>query len=276
VAAFGLHIPLALEGQWSGPAAVAVVLTAGLIFIGTIYYILATLFGWRRAYYVTMVSLMGFMIIISLVWLVGIPGTGPGFGPRGREPEWIPFLPNSEFAADFREHIGSFPDGWDQPGKKYFGNPDKAQTGAIDSVGEIDSIKGLIEPALAGYFQQHPELKGSIKPEDYNFRRELPPDQEAKLTPEEKSVPVATIRFKDAGKGRLLFGVAIPASDKHPQIAVFAFRDKGTVFLPSLYFLVTSLVLFVLHLWLLARDEVRQRAREAETATTVQTIKTGS
>jgi hypothetical protein len=276
VAAFGLHIPLALEGQWSGPAAVAVVLTAALIFIGTIYFILSTLFGWRRAYYVTVVSLMGFMMIISLVWLIGIPGTGPGFGPRGREPEWIPFLPTSEFAADFSDEIKAFPDGWDAPGKKYFGNPDKKQTGAIDSVGEIDSIKGLIEPALAGYFQQHPDLKGSVDPNDYNFRRELPPDQEAKLTPEEKAVPVAIIRFKDAGKGRLVFGATIPASDKHPQITVFAFRDKGTVFLPSLYFLVTALFLFALHLWLLARDEIRQRAREAETATTVTTIKTGA
>jgi len=275
VAAFGLHIPLALEGQWSGPAAVAVVLTAALIFIGTIYYILATLFGWRRAYYITTVSLMGFMMIISLVWLVGIPGTGPGFGPRGREPEWIPFLPNTEFAADFRGEIKTFPDGWDVPGKKYFGNPDRKQTGAIDSVGEIDSIKGLIEPALAGYFQQHASLKGSIKPEDYNFRRELPPAQEAKLSPEEKVVPVAVIRFKDAGGGRLLFGVTIAATDKHPEISVFAFRDKGTVFLPALYFLVTSLFLFALHLWLLARDEIRQREREKETATTVTTTKAG-
>ena len=86
MAALALQIPLALEGQWSGPAAVAVFLTGVAIFIGTIYYILATLFGYRRAYYVVTVSLMGFMIIISLVWLFGIPGTGPGFGPRGREP----------------------------------------------------------------------------------------------------------------------------------------------------------------------------------------------
>jgi hypothetical protein len=271
MAALGLQIPLALEGQWSGPAAVVIVLTGVLIFIGTIYYILATLFGYRRAYYVTMVSLMGFMIIISLVWLVGLPGTGPGFGPRGREPGWVPFLGNSEFASDFKADVASFPNGWDQPGKKYFGNPDKGKTGAIDSVGEFDTIKGIVEPALAGYFQAHPDLKGSEKPEDYNFRRELAAAQEAKLTDEEKAVPVATVRYKDGGGGALLFGASIPASAKHPAITVFAYRDKGTVFLPSLYFLVTSLVLFALHLWLLARDEIRQRSREAETATTVTT-----
>lgn len=267
-------VPLALEGQWSGPAAVAVVATAALIFIGTIYYLLGTLFGWRRAYYITMVSLMGFMILLSLVWLVGLPGTGPGFGPRGREPSWIPFIVGSEFAQDFTEDIDRFPEGWDRPGKKYFGNPDEQQTGAIDSIGEIDTIKGAIEPALAGYFQRLGT--GSAKPADYNFRIELPAEQEAKLTPEERAVPVAIVRFKDVGGGQLLFGARIPAvAGKHPEITVLALRDKGTVFLPSLYFLIASVVLFALHLWLLARDEIRQKAREAETATTPTTVRTG-
>lgn len=267
-------IPLGLEGQWSGAAAVGVVLTAAAIFIGTLYYLLTTLFGWRRAYYVIMVSLMGFIIILSLVWLVGIPGTGPGFGPRGREPEWIVFHPDSEFATDFKTEIATFPGGWDEPGKKYLGNTDKNNTGAIDSAGEIDSIKALVEPAVAGFMQER--KLGSEVAADYNFRRRLDATAEAKLSPEEKAVPAAEIRFKNAGKGRLLFGVTIPASSKHPAITVFAMRDKGTVFLPSLYFLVSSIVLFALHLWLLARDEIKQRVRESETATTVTTVRTGA
>jgi hypothetical protein len=267
-------VPLALEGQWSGAAAVGVVLTAIVIFIGTIYYLLTTIFGWRRAYYVSMVSLMGFMILLSLVWLVGIPGTGPGFGPRGREPVWIVFAPNSEFAADFREEIAEFPNGWDEPGQKYFGNSDKPKPGAIDSVGEIDTIKALVRPALAGLMQR--QNLGSAKPEDYNVRRRLAPDAEAKLAPEEKAGPAAELRYKDAGGGQLLFGARIPAAATHPELTVFALRDKGTVFLPPLYFLATSIVLFALHLWLLARDEIRQRVREAETTTTVSTVRTGA
>lgn len=267
-------VPLALEGQWSGAAAVGVVLTSIVIFIGTLYYLLTTIFGWRRAYYVIMVSLFGFMIILSLVWLVGIPGTGPGFGPRGREPVWIAFHPVSEFASDFKQEIAQFPSGWDEPGQKYFGNPDKAKTGAIDSGGEIDTIKGIIRPALAGLMQR--QKLGSAEPADYNFRRRVSAADEAKLTAAEKAIPVAEIRFKDAGGGRLLFGVTIPATAKHPELTAFALRDKGTVFLPPLYFLVSSIVLFALHLWLLARDEIRQRAREAETATTVTTVRTGA
>lgn len=272
--AFGLHVTLGLEGQWSGAPAVAVVVVAAAIFIGSIYYILSTLFGLRRAYYVTMVSLMGFLILLSLVWLVGIPGTGPGFGPRGREPGYVPFLPNSEFGADFKGEIATFPDGWDAPGKKYFGNPDKNKTGAIDSKGEIDTIKTIIEPALAGYFQKLGT--GSDKPEDYNFRVPGTPEEEAKLSPEDKAVPAAIGRFKDAGGGTLLAGFDIPAAPgKHPAITVFAYRDKGAVFLPALYFLLVSLVLFGLHLWLLARDEIRQRQRDAETVTTPETVSTG-
>jgi len=270
------HIPLALDGQWSGAAAVAVVLTGVTIFIGTIYFILSTLFGWRRAYYITVVALMGFLVIISLVWLVGIPGTGPGFGPRGRESAWIPFLPTSEYASDFQADIKTFPNGagWDAPGKKYFGNSDSKHTGAIDSVGEIDTVKLIIEPAIAGYFQKNPSLNGSINPTDYDFRRQLPPAQDAKLTPEEKVAPIATIAFKDAGGGRLLAGFTIPATAKHPQFTVFALRDKGTVFVPALEFLVSAVVLFALHLWLLARDEIKEKMRLAATQTSVTTVPT--
>ncbi|MGH2727589.1 MAG: hypothetical protein ACRDKS_11525 [Actinomycetota bacterium] len=269
-------IPLALEGQWSGPAAVAVVLTSVAIFMGTIYYLLATLFGWRRAFYITMVSLMGFMMILSLVWLVGAPGTVPGTGPRGREPAWIPFLADSEFGADFKSAIAEFPDGWDAPGKKYFGNSDKDKTGAIDSAGEVDTIKGILAPALAGDAQEN--KVGSIKPEDYDFR--LPSKDaaaEAKLSEEEKALPIALVRFRDAGGGSLLFGVRIPGvAGKHPEITAFALRDKGTIFLPALYSLLASLILFALNLWLLAKDEIKQRARDAETATTPTTVGAGA
>lgn len=272
-----MQLPLALEGQWSGAAAVAVVVTSVSIFMGTIYYLLTTIFGWRRAYYVTMVSLMSFMIILSLIWLVGAPGTTPGTGPRGREPLWIPFLPESEFAADFKDEIPTFPNGWDAPGKKYFGNTDKQQTGAIEATGEIDTIKGLLLPALAGYFQARPGSGGSSNPADYDFRLQGTAAQEAKLTPEEKAIPVAIARFKDVSKGELLVGVQIPAvPGKHPAITVFAFRDKGTIFLPSLYSLLIALILFSLHLWLLARDEIKQRARDAATVTTPTTVRTGA
>jgi len=273
---FGLHVALGLEGQWAGAPAVAVVVIAAAIFMGSVYYILSTLFGLRRAYYVTMVSLMGFLILLSLVWLIGIPGTGPGFGPRGREPSYVPFLPTSEFAAGLKDKLADFPDGWDAPGaKKYFGNPDKKQTGAIESKGEIDTIKGALEPELAGYFQQHPELNGSADPADYDFRVAGDAAAEAKLTAEEKAVPVAVARFKDAGGGNLLAGFELPAvTGKHPAITVFAYRDKGAVFLPALYFLVTAIVLFALHLWLLARDEIRQKERDAEIVTKPETVST--
>jgi hypothetical protein len=274
VGAFPLHIPLALEGQWSGAAAVGVVLTAAAIFMGTIYYILSTLFGWRRAYYITMVSLMGFILLLSLVWLVGIPGSNPGFGPRGRTPSWIPFLAGSEFAGDYKDLLAIFPDGWDPPGNKYFGNADKKQTGAIDSTGEIDTIKTILRPALAGYFQKL--QTGSANPEDYDFRVAGTAEQGAALTPEERAIPVAVVRFKDATRGNLLVGIQIPAvPGKHPAITAYAYRDKGAVFLPSLYFLVTSLVLFALHLWLLARDEIKQRARDAATAASPTTVSAG-
>ncbi len=59
-------------------------------------------------------------------------------------------------------------------------------------------------------------------------------------------------------------GVTIPATDDHREVTVFAFRDKGLVFLYSLYFLGVSILGFALHVWLLARLERKQKEREAE------------
>lgn len=280
--------PFALEGQWAGAAAVALVLVGVVIFIGTIYILLVAIYGWLQAYLVTMVALMSFSIILAAVWLFGIPGTIPGTGPRGTEPHWVVFLADSEQGLEFTKEIGEFPA--DRSVKVEEGSfpntawrlPDAEEhyPGQINVDGEIDNLKAVMFPALAGYFQQ--QKTGSSDPADYQFRLEG-----REPAPDEANLPIARVLFYPNGNvqhvnsqtqevtetvevgdpaDRLLVGVDVPATAEHPAYRVFAFRDKGRVFQASAEWMIVSIVLFALHVWWLGIYENRQKRREAELA----------
>jgi len=281
--------PFALEGQWFGAAAVALVIVGIIIFIGTVYILLVAIYGWLQAYLVTMVSLMIFSIILAAVWLFGVPGTPPGTGPRGTEPYWVVFLPDSEQGLEFKEEIETFPADRSVavPEAGPVGDtewrialPDEQYPGAINVDGEIDTIKVVLQPALAGYFQQ--QGTGSGKPSDYSFRLE---GRAPSL--EEEALPVARLLFYPNGDvakvdpgtqavletdrigdpaSRLLAGIDIPATENHPAIRVFAYRNKGQVFMASAQWMVVSVILFVVHLLWLASYENKQKRRDAELA----------
>lgn len=246
-------IPLALEGQWHGWAAVASVATGFAVFFGSVYLLLVGILGARKAYFVEAASFFAVGIVLSLIWLFGAPGTVPGTGPRGPEPEWIPFLANTEQAQDFARDVRDFPVGWDRPGKKY--------GGGVESNGEIETLKGTLTDSLSrlSAFRGLP----ATQPTDWTFRVQ----GQKPATEEEAALPAATVRFKDSGKGVVLSGFIIPATDKHPEFTVFAYRNKGRVFQPAAIALGVSVVMFAGHLGLLARDEQREKEKQgAESA----------
>lgn len=250
MAALANLMPLALEGQWRGWAAAALVLTAVAVFMGTPYILLASNFGMRKAFHILMVSLAGFFMLLSALWLFGAPGTVPGTGPRYSEPRWIPFLAGSAQGTEFNREIEEFPDAWDKIGKKY--------SGGIDSNGEFLTAKtALIDDlVILARFQGLP----AVEAKDWEFRA-----SEVKPAPGEEETPEATVRYRQAG-GTLLFGVTIPASGKHREFTVFALRDKGKVFLWAAVFLGASVVIFVLGVLALARIERREKRLEGAPA----------
>ena len=54
-------------------------------------------------------------------------------------------------------------------------------------------------------------------------------------------------------------------SDHGPfsETIVFAYKNKGKVYLYALYFLIVGILAFASHLWLLARYEKKQKERES-------------
>jgi hypothetical protein len=255
MAAFAAPL-FACDGCFVGVPAIISFVIAVLALIGSIYVLLWSNLGARLGYLVLMVSLFAWMIIMSGIWLFGAPGTTTSTGPRGPEPAWVPFTTDSAAAGDFKDAIASFPSkGWDvltETGKVY--------PGKIDAKGEFENVRSAVRNAEAALALKQ-ELTKKFKPEDWNFRAsEIPP-----TTPDEKDpkkFPAATVAYRQQGQ-TLLFGARIPATATHPETLVFAYRDKGKVFLTALYFLIVSILGFILHLWLLGRTENKQREREA-------------
>jgi hypothetical protein len=273
----------ALEGQWADFRAIVVVVIAVIMLPGSIYMLLASNFGARLGYLITMVSLSGFVIILSIMWLVGAPGTTASTGPRGPEPSWIPFTAESEQGKDLRRVLSTYPDGWDPivsedaegtlVSVKYPGN--------LDSRGDFEQVRTSVTEALARAAERDAEklppaeaATALKKPANWMFRAAaIPP-----ATPDERDLPAADVRYYFEGT-RLFFGATIPAvtaddcvradgskitnCKPHPEITVFAFRDKGKVYLQALMFLIVSLLVFFSHLMLLGRYEAKQKAEEA-------------
>jgi hypothetical protein len=235
---FAHSLPLALEGDPLGIGAVAFVVWWVLMLMGSVYVLLMSIYGAKQAYLVSMASIFAFLIMYSAIWLFGAPGTIPGTGPRGREPAWVPFTATSEQAADFVA-VKTFPNGWDKPGTKYSGN--------IDSTGEISTLKDVWGAALAARASSQGLTTGT-KAEDWGFRTG------PALTPDEAALPLATVRFTQSGS-HLVAGLTIPATATHPDVTVFAFRDKGQIFFFAAIILGCSILLFAGHLYLLARLE---------------------
>ncbi len=246
-----LHlIPLACDGCWSGWQAVLALVIAVVVLIGSIYMLLASNFGARLGYLVLMVSLMVWIILLSSLWLLGLPGTPAGTGPRGQESAWIPFLASSDQGKVFADTLNTFPNGstWKPIGTLFSGN--------IDSKGEFTVVRNLVEESLAALAAK--QKLQATDPSDWNFRAAgVPP-----ATPDEESYPQAKVAYSKTGTP-LLFGVDIPATAKHPEVVVFAYRNKGKVYLYALYFLIVGIIGFAVHLWFLARYEQHQKEREA-------------
>lgn len=245
-------LPLACDGCFKGAPAVISLVIAVVVLIGSIYALLWSNLGARQAYLVTMVALSAWMILMSAMWMFGAPGTTPGTGPRGREPAWVPFTPDSEQALAFKDILDQFPSGWETIN---VASP-KVYPGKIDSVGELVNVTKQITEAEARLAKK--QGTRATKATDWDFLA-----QEAKPTPGQENLPRATMRFYQQGNTPLLVGAIIPATAKHPRVTVFAYRDKGLVFLTASYFLLASILLFVIHLVLLARYERGAVAKEA-------------
>ena len=201
-------------------------IAAFVLFCGTIYVLVAAVFGNRMGYLVTATSFFAFMLILSALWVFGAPGTTRYLGPKGTLPTWIAVAQGQRLQSE-TVPIEQYPAGpWKEPSKAQRAEVEPASLAfqeflATEAGGELRS---------AG-------LEGELEPDDF---------------------VIEDVRFTEV-EGRQVAAATAFAEGGGPQVTVVGYKDPGNEPLPSYLFLIGSIIGFAAHLPFLDRAERRRK-----------------
>jgi hypothetical protein len=222
-----------------------VVLTAFVLLPGSIYMLLAANFGALKGYLIAGTAFFGFLAMLSAIWTFGLPGTPPLTGPKGVEPTFKFFTLNDPAAGTYdsvRDFQGGAGNGWQA-----------APEGEAAATSEEGSLQADLETA------KQRAVADLIKETNKNIKDSSKELDVTNLDPkvfytiqDGTEVAAIVISPKDPPEGS---GLERP--DFAPK-TTFAYRDPGAPYLPSILFLVGSLVLFVAHTLALGWSERRR------------------
>ena len=214
---------------------------AFLFFFVSVYLLLRSNLGSRRAYLVMATCFFAYMVIQSLYWTTGAPGTPMATGPQtlpGQPPDyyqatWEPFAIDSVIADERFPEVKSFPEGFS----------------AIESQELRDLVSTAREEVSTFFSEPRANVPGPIGG-DWDLAQD----------------PQVATAADGTQLVAMTFGPTTDAGEVDPEAetyTAFAFYDPGFLLLPSLITVALSVIGLLLHLALLALDENRER-REAE------------
>jgi hypothetical protein len=211
------------------------VLMGAILFIGSVYLLLAAVFGPRMGYLVMAVALFGWMIILSSLWVFGFWSQGidtpTNLGPRGTEPHWAAFGSGVQVASQSYPVVNRYPgDPWVAPK-----NADDERTASV----------GTVTTAVQDFMaeQANEQLK----------------EDGSEATVEAADFTVTDVEFTSID-GTSLAGAHAFFSGGGPRVTVFTYHDSGNVPLYSYAFLGASVILFAIHVPFLDRAERKRKA----------------
>ncbi|MGH2673931.1 MAG: hypothetical protein ACRDKA_01580 [Actinomycetota bacterium] len=206
-----------------------VVVSAFVIFGGSVWLLLSAVFGVRMGYLIAATGLFAFMVILSALWAFGAPGTPPNLGPRGDLPTWFGLAAGRDLSSPTHPIIEEYPEGpWRDP----------AEEGGLNAE---------VEPATLA-FQEFLAEEAAGELRAAGLEGEIPPD----------AFEITDLRFTTLDETRLAAARAF-ASAGGPEVLVFGYKDPGDLALPSWLFLAGSIIGFVAHLPFLDRAERRRK-----------------
>jgi hypothetical protein len=231
-----------------------VVLTAFVFLPGSVFMLLASNFGALKGYLIAAVGFFGFMVMLSAVWLFGIPGTTPLTGPKGAQPTFNFFTVDDPAAATYdsvRDFQGGAGNGWEPAPEGEFeeGSAEAALQAELETARQT-AVQDLIEETNADIEDSSEELDAT------NLSAEV-------FYTIQDGTEVAAVVISPATPPE---GSGLQRPDFAPKTE-FAYRDPGSPYLPSILFLIGSVVLFVVHLFLLGLAERRRPLGQALTPT---------
>ena len=222
-----------------------VVIIAFVFLPGSVYMLLAANFGALKGYLIAGTAFFGFLVMLSAVWLFGIPGTTPLTGPKGTQPSFKFFTINDPAASTYdsvRDFQGAAGNGWQAApeGEVEEGSPEATLKADLDTARQT-AVQDLIEETNAKVEDSSEELDVTNL-EAKTFYTIQDGTEVAAIVISPKTPP--------SGSG-------LERPDFAPK-TTFAYRDPGSPYLPSILFLIASIVLFVVHMLLLGLVERRR------------------
>jgi hypothetical protein len=216
-----------------------ITLCAFILFVGSIYVLLAAVFGLRMGYLVTAVSFFAWMIVFSALWAFGAPGTPKDLGPRGIEPHW------QVFAAGTGPVATKY-----APTAKYPASPWRAPKAA--DVASVDTVRAVMQKYLAILATKQLEDEGTkvCSPD------ELPEAGCFVLDP--TTFTVQDVEFATDGTTELAAAHGF-FQGGGTELTIYAYFDKGNVPIYSWSFLIVSVLGFAIHLPFLDKAERRRK-----------------
>lgn len=203
------------------------IVAAVVLFLGSVFLLLSAIFGARMGYLVSATGFFGFMVILSVIWVFGVPGSTPPFrGPRGEQPAWIAVAQGPSLASE-EVPVQQYPGGpWREPGE------------ALTT--EVEPVTLAFQEFLAGQANRQlgqEGLQGQVEPDAF----------------EVEDLRFATVEDTQYAVARAF------ATTGGPQVLVVGYKDPGFVALPSYVFLAGSLIGLAVHLPFLDRAERRRK-----------------
>ncbi len=223
----------------------AVTIAGIILFVGSVYVIMAAYMGRVMAYLVLAVSLFGWMIILAIIWTFGASLFGVGTpkyqGPRGTEPHWGVIAAGTVDVSSKYVQTTTYPNApWKQP-----------NTGSQPSVA---TVKTAFQDYLTRQAKKQLEKEGT----KVCLPKEKPEPNCFILDP--ATFIVTDVMFATAADGTHLAAGHSFYTLGGPQVTLFAAHAKGNVPVYSVAFLLASIVGFAVHLPLLDRAERRRKA----------------
>jgi hypothetical protein len=210
---------------WKG---LGVVIAGFALFIGSVYVLLAAVFGRWMGYLVLAVAFFGWMTIHSSLWFFGFWSQGPdtptNLGPRGPEAAWVVDSAGLDPGA-VHEELASYPSG------EY---PEPTE----DEEADVQAVQGAVTKYLAdraneGLGLEHSDVN-AVQGTSFSVD-----DLRLVTTTDGEQLAVAQAHFMGGG----------------PSTVVTLHYDDGMVWYYSVIFLVVSLALLIVHIPLLDRAE---------------------
>jgi hypothetical protein len=208
---------------------------AAVIFIGSVYVVLSAVFGIRMGYLVLATAFFSWMILWSMIWVVGahlgIPGvtTPTNQGPRGTEAAWQPFQSGTTVSSQRYPTVSHYPDApWRAPNES--------------DASSVQEVQSAIQEFLAAEANQehhiNPEATNAIQTTDF---------------------VVKNIKFSTSEGTSLSMGQGFYVNGG-PTITVALYHNSGSVPIYSWSFLIVSLLGFAIHVPFLDRAERKRKA----------------